>query len=329
MGAFSRFPLAGKRIWIAGHSGLVGSALLRRLSGQPCKLLVATHDELDLTRQAETAAWVRDMRPDVVIVAAARVGGILANSKYPADFLYDNLMIAANVMNAAHENGVNRLIWLGSSCIYPRDAAQPIGEDALLTGPLEPTNEAYAVAKIAGLKLAQAYSRQMSRSFFSVMPCNLYGPNDNFHPQNSHVIPALIRKFHEAKVAGAPCVTLWGSGRPLREFLHVDDLANAVVLLASCYDDEQLINAGSGEEVTIAQLAELVGRVVGYEGKLSFDTSMPDGTYRKVLDSSRLRALGWKPRISLEEGLRALYAEWLAATGANEGTCREPAVAVS
>ncbi len=304
------FDLRGKRVWIAGHTGLVGSALHRRLSREPCALLTAGHEELDLIRQDATEKWMRRMRPQVVVVAAARVGGIMANSRYPADFLYDNLMIAANVLRTAHEIGVERLVWLGSSCIYPREAEQPIQEESLLTGPLEATNEAYAIAKIAGLKLAESYSRQHGQQFFTVMPCNLYGPNDNFDPQNSHVIPALMRRMHEAKEAGAETVELWGTGKPLREFLHVDDLADAVVLLLRRHVSGEPVNVGSSLEVSIADLARLVARVVGYRGRILFDPTKPDGTPRKVLGSQRVRSLGWQPRISLEDGLAEMYRAW-------------------
>lgn len=306
------FDLRDKRVWIAGHTGLVGSALHRRLSQEPCDLLLAGHDELDLIRQDATEAWMRRERPQVVVVAAARVGGIMANSRYPADFLYDNLMIAANVLRTAHEIGVERLVWLGSSCIYPREAEQPIQEDSLLTGPLEATNEAYAIAKIAGLKLAESYNRQHGQQFFTVMPCNLYGPNDNFDPQNSHVIPALMRRMHEAKEAGAQIVELWGTGTPLREFLHVDDLADAVVLLLRRHVSCQPVNVGSSLEISIADLAHVVARVVGYRGRIVFDSTKPDGTPRKVLGSQRVKSLGWRPSISLEDGLGEMYRAWRA-----------------
>lgn len=310
------FDLRGKRVWIAGHTGLVGSALQRRLAQEPCELLVAGHDELDLVRQGETEAWMERTRPQVVVVAAARVGGIMANSRYPADFLYDNMMIAANVLRTAHEIGVERLVWLGSSCIYPREADQPIREDSLLTGPLEATNEAYAVAKIAGLKLAEAYNTQHGQQFFTVMPCNLYGPNDNFDPENSHVIPGLMRKMHAARQAGAETVELWGTGRPLREFLHVDDLADAVVLLLQRHGSGEPVNVGSSSEISIADLAGLIARIVGYRGRIAFDATRPDGTPRKVLDSQRMQALGWRPRITLEEGLDEMYRAWRARSSA-------------
>lgn len=304
--------LAGKKVWIAGHTGLVGSALVRRLAGEDCKLLTVSHGDLDLTRQSETEEWMRTMRPQLVIVAAARVGGIVANSRYPAEFLYDNAMIALNVMRTAHEIGVDRLLWLGSSCIYPREAAQPMREASLLTGPLEPTNEAYAVAKIAGLKLAAAYGRQYGRRFMTAMPTNLYGPNDNFDLENSHVLPALIRKIHDAKVAGRSSVTLWGTGRPLREFLHVDDMADACVFILRRYDGLDPVNIGSGSEISISDLAGIVADVVGYAGDMVQDTAKPDGAPRKLLDTSVLAALGWRAKIALRDGIRGMYAQWLA-----------------
>lgn len=305
------FPLAGKRVWVAGHTGLVGSALVRRLAAERCDVLTVSHRGLDLTRQAATEAWMRREQPQVVLIAAARVGGILANARYPAEFLHDNLMIALNVIKTAHEIGVEKLLWLGSTCIYPRNAAQPIREDSLLTGALEPTNEAYAIAKIAGLKLAEAYVRQYGRQFITAMPTNLYGPNDNFDPQTSHVLPALLRKIHEAKVEGRGTVTLWGTGKPLREFLHVDDLADACVFIARHYKGPEPINIGAGRELSIAALARLIAEIVGYEGAFVFDTSKPDGTPRKFVDASRLNALGWRAEISLEDGVRDLYRRWL------------------
>lgn len=305
------FDLRGKRVWVAGHRGMVGSALVRRLAREECETLVAGREALDLTHQAETAAWMRREQPQVVLVAAARVGGILANSRYPVDFLYDNLMIALNIMRTAHEIGVERLLWLGSSCIYPKFAAQPIAEQSLLTGPIEPTNEAYAIAKIAGLKLAEAYARQYGHAFLSAMPTNLYGPNDNFDLDNSHVIPALMRKMHEAKVTRAPTVTTWGSGTPLREFLHVDDLADALVFVVRHWHGPEHINIGSGREISIRDLAAHIANIVGFEGEILHDTSKPDGAPRKMVDTTRLAALGWRPRISLEEGLRDAYRCWM------------------
>ena len=301
------FDLTGKRIWVTGHRGMVGSALARRLSGEPCEVLTAERGELDLRRQADVEAWMADHKPQVVVMAGAKVGGIHANNTYPADFLYDNLAIEANVIRAAFESGVEKLLFLGSSCIYPREALQPMTEDALLSGPLEPTNEWYAVAKIAGIKLCQAYRRQHGCDFISAMPTNLYGPGDNFHPTNGHVPAALLRRFHEAKAAGLTEVAVWGTGRPRREFLHVDDLADACVFLLRTYSDEPQVNVGTGKDVTIAEFAEAVRRVVGWDGRLVFDTSRPDGMPRKVLDVSKLTALGWKASTSLDEGLRGYY----------------------
>lgn len=306
------FSLRGKRVWVAGHRGLVGSAIVRRLAREHCDILTASRQELDLTRQEPTERWMEQAKPDVVVLAAARVGGILANHRYPVDFLYDNIMIGFNVMKAAHGMGVEKLLWLGSSCIYPREAEQPIREDALLTGPLEPTNEAYAIAKIAGAKLAEAYHRQQGQSFVTLMPSNLYGANDNFDLETSHVLPALIRKIHESKRSGAQSVTIWGTGTPRREFLHVDDLADAVIFALKRDLGPELINVGSGHEISIAHLATLVARIVGFEGRFDFDTSKPDGTPRKVLDTSRLQSMGWKPTIELENGIRAVYRRWTA-----------------
>jgi len=286
---------------------MVGSAICRRLDRENAEILTVERRGLDLREAEAVRQWVARTRPDVIILAAAKVGGILANDSYPADFLFDNLSIETNVIHAAHLAGVERLVFLGSSCIYPKFAPQPIKENSLLSGPLEPTNEWYAIAKIAGIKMCQAYRRQYGRRYISVMPCNLYGPNDNFDLATSHVLPALIRKFHAAKVAGKKEVVIWGTGTPLREFLHVDDLADAVVFLMDRYDDGQMINCGAGSDVSIRELAEIIGRVVGFEGALLFDTSKPDGTPRKLMDSSRLAALGWQPKTSLEEGVRAVY----------------------
>lgn len=303
--------LAGRRVWVAGHRGMVGSALCRRLAREQCRLILAERSVLDLRDQAATTAWMEQTRPDIVFIAAARVGGIVANASRPADFLYDNLMIAANIIHAAYRVGVEKLLHLGSSCIYPRDTAQPIREEQLLTGALEATNEAYAVAKIAGLKLAESYARQHGCRFVSALPCNLYGPNDNFDPETSHVLPALIRKFHEAKTEGRPTVTIWGSGRPRREFLHVDDLADACVLVMRRYDGSMPINIGADAEISIASLAALVAEVVGYRGRMTFDFTRPDGTPRKLLDVRRIRALGWQPSIDLRRGIEDTYRHWI------------------
>ena len=302
----------GRRIFVAGHRGMVGSALIRRLAREDCTILTADRTELDLTRQADVETWMQRARPDIVLVAAARVGGIIANATFPAEFLYENLMIGANIITAARRAGVAKLLYLGSSCIYPKLAAQPINESALLTGALEPTNEAYAIAKIAGLKLAEAYAREHGCRFITAMPTNLYGPNDNFDLTRSHVIPALMRKIHEADKAGRSVVEIWGSGAPRREFLHVDDLADACVFLLDRYEAPEPINIGSGEEVTIRQLAETIAEVIGYEGSFAFDVSKPDGAPRKLLDTARLGQLGWAPRIGLREGLADAYRHWRA-----------------
>ena len=304
--------LKGRRVYVAGHRGMVGSALVRRLAREQCTVLTASRAQLDLKDQAAVRVWFEAERPEAVLVAAAKVGGILANDSYPADFLYDNLMIEANLIEAAHRSGVEKLLFLGSSCIYPKLAPQPIPEEALLTGPLEPTNEWYAVAKIAGIKLAQAYRRQHGDDFISAMPTNLYGPGDNYDLAGSHVLPALIRKTHEAKVAGADSILLWGTGAPMREFLHVDDLAEACLFLMEHYSDAPHLNVGFGEDVTILELARLVGEAVGFAGEFRFDRSKPDGTPRKLMDSTRLRALGWQPRIALREGIEDAYRDFLA-----------------
>lgn len=296
------------RIYVAGHRGLVGGAILRRLEADGfTNLIVRTHDELDLTRQADVETFFERERPEYVFLAAAKVGGILANATYPADFIRVNLQIQTNVIDAAYRFGAKKLLFLGSSCIYPKFAPQPMKEEHLLTGPLEPTNEPYAVAKIAGIVMVRSYRRQHGFNGVSLMPTNLYGPGDNFDLETSHVLPAMIRKFHEAKVSGAPSVTLWGTGSPRREFLHVDDLADAAVFLMERYDGEDIINVGVGEDVTIAELAEIVRDVVGYEGAIEWDTSKPDGTPRKLLDVSRLHALGWRARIGLREGIEQTY----------------------
>jgi len=296
------------KLFVAGHRGLVGSAIVRKLIESGFEnLVLRTHQELDLTRQADVDNFFSVERPKYVIVAAAKVGGIHANNTYPADFIAINLQIQTNVIDASYKNGVKKLLFLGSSCIYPKFAPQPITEEALLTGPLEPTNEWYAIAKIAGIKMCQAYRLQYKWDAISGMPTNLYGPNDNFHPENSHVLPALIRRFHEAKVTGAKEVVVWGTGSPLREFLHVDDLADAVMFLMDKYSDFPHVNVGSGNEVTIKNLAELVKEVVGFEGELKWDPTKPDGTPRKLMDSSKLANMGWKPKISLRDGLVGTY----------------------
>jgi GDP-L-fucose synthase len=305
------YPLAGKRIFVAGHKGMVGSALVRRLAQENCAVIVAGRSEVDLIRQSEVEAWLGKARPDAIIVAAAKVGGILANDTTPAEFLYQNLMIEANLIEAAHRADVNRLLFLGSSCIYPKLAPQPIKEDALLTGPLEPTNEAYAIAKIAGIKLAQAYRKQYGRDYISAMPTNLYGPGDNFDLATSHVLPALIRKADDARRKGQSELTIWGSGTPRREFLHVDDCADALVHLLKVYSGQEHVNVGSGEDLTIRDLAELVAKVVGFSGKVTTDPSKPDGTPRKLMSGARLAAMGWRPRIGLEDGVRATYRWYL------------------
>ncbi|MFV0513660.1 MAG: GDP-L-fucose synthase family protein [Jhaorihella sp.] len=305
------YELTGKRVWVAGHRGMVGGAVVRRLEGEPCEVLTAGRDVVDLTRQAQVEDWMMAQRPDAVILCAARVGGIHANDSYPVDFLYDNLMIEANIIHAAHRAGVEKLLFLGSSCIYPKHAKQPIREEALLTGPLEPTNEWYAIAKIAGIKLCQAYRRQYGADFISAQPTNLYGPGDNYDLETSHVLPALLRKFHEARESGAGSVTLWGSGTPLREFLHVDDLADALVFLLINYSDAVPLNVGSGVEVTIRELAQTIAHVVGYDAELAFDTSKPDGTPRKLMDSTRLHALGWNRARPLAEGIAQTYGAYL------------------
>jgi GDP-L-fucose synthase len=305
------FSLAGKRVWVAGHRGMVGSALMRRLAQEECQLLTATRAELDLIRQADVEAWMQKNRPEVVFLAAAKVGGIHANDSFPADFLYENLMMEANVIHAAWTSGVQKLVFLGSTCIYPRMAPQPIPEDALLTGPLEPTNEWYAIAKIAGIKLCQSYRKQHGCDFIAAQPTNLYGPGDNYDLQTSHVLPALLRKAHEAQQTKAETMTVWGSGKPLREFLHVDDLADAVVFLAQHYSGSSHVNIGSGEEVSIRELAQLVCDTVGFEGRLAFDATKPDGTPRKLADVSLLNSMGWGNARSLKDGLAQTYQDYL------------------
>lgn len=305
------FDLSGRRIWVAGHRGMVGSALVRRLAQDGHAVLTTGEKRLDMIRQADIEAFFAANRPDVVIIAAAKVGGIAANAARPVDFLHDNLMIEANIMRAAADAGVAKLMFLGSSCIYPRLAPQPMAENALLTGPLEETNQWYAVAKIAGIKLAQAYRQQHGLDFISAMPTNLYGPGDNYDLESSHVIPALLRKAVEARDAGAKTMTVWGSGTPLREFMHVDDLADALVFLLQNYSESEHINVGTGQEVTIAQVAQAIADTVGFTGKLVFDTSRPDGTPRKLMDSQRLLTRGWAPKISLHDGLADAYAHFI------------------
>ena len=303
--------MSARRIWVAGHKGMVGSAITRCLTKRGDEVLKADRETVDLRNRAGVEAWLRENRPEAIVLAAATVGGIYANDAFAADFIYDNLAIEANVIHSAHQAGVDRLLFLGSSCIYPKFAAQPIKEEALLTGPLEPTNEWYAIAKIAGLKLCQAFRKQYGRHYIAIMPTNLYGPGDNFDPLTSHALPALIRKFHEAKEAQLAEVAVWGTGKPLREFLHVDDLATAAVFCLDHYDGYDHINCGAGSDISIADLADLIARVVGYRGKIVFDTTKPDGTPRKLLDSSRIVALGWKPAISLEDGIASTYRWYL------------------
>ncbi len=306
------FDLRGKRVYVAGHTGLAGSAIVRRLASESCELLTAGHETLDLTKQEATENWMMQARPDAIFLAAARVGGIYANDTVPAAFLADNLAIALNVMRAAVAAKVKKLMFLGSSCVFPRDAPQPMTEDLLLTGSLEPTNEWYAVAKIAGIKLAQAYRRQFGADFISVMPTNLYGPGDNYHPDNSHVPAALIRRFHEAKVRGAEQVAVWGTGKARREFMAADDLGDACVFVMKHYSNEGFLNIGTGEEVSIKEFAQVIAEIVGYHGELVFDTSRPDGPPRKRLDISKLTALGWTAKTPLREGMKAAYADFLA-----------------
>jgi GDP-L-fucose synthase len=302
----------GKRVWVAGHKGMVGSAVVRQLESLGVDVLKADRSVVDLRNQIAVEVWLKETRPDAIVFAAAKVGGIYANDTFPADFIYDNLSIETNVIHSAHAADVDRIVFLGSSCIYPKFAPQPIKEEALLTGPLEPTNEWYAIAKIAGIKLCQAYRKQYGRQYISVMPCNLYGPNDNYDLNTSHVLPALIRKFHEAKIEGRQEVVVWGTGTPLREFLHVDDLARGVVFCLYNYNEYEHINCGAGSEISIRELAETVKDAVGFEGKLVFDTSKPDGTPRKLMDSSRIRALGWEPKIPLKQGIADAYQAFLA-----------------
>jgi GDP-L-fucose synthase len=310
-GSAAAFDLKGKRVFVAGHKGMAGSAIVRRLRQEPCELLVAERSALDLTQQEQVQAYLSATRPDVLVMAAGRVGGILANSTLPANFLAENLAMALNCIHASHLASVKKLVYLGSTCVYPRLARQPISEDQLLTGELEPTNQWYAVAKIAGIKLCEAYRRQYGDDFISVMPTNLYGPGDNYHPEHSHVVAALIRRFHEAKIADAPQVVVWGTGTPRREFLYVDDFADACVFILKNYSDFQFVNIGFGEDIAIADFAQAVAAVIGYRGKIVFDTSRPDGMPRKLVDTSRLTAMGWRPSVPLREGLGKAYAAFL------------------
>ena len=310
------------KIYIAGHNGMVGSAIVRQLQtklNNTAQLITRTHQELDLTNQQQVDNFIAGERPNQIYLAAAKVGGIHANNIYPADFIYQNLMIQANIIHAAHKNNIQKLLFLGSSCIYPKSAKQPMKEEMLLTGVLEPTNEPYAIAKIAGIKLCESYNRQYSRDYRSVMPTNLYGPGDNYHPKNSHVIPALIRKFHEAKSDNASKVTIWGSGKPKREFLYVDDMASACVYVMNLDKEvyqqqvkpmQSHINVGTGQDLTIKQLAEGIAKVIGFKGKIEFDISKSDGTKRKLMDSTRLNSLGWQPKIDLEQGIKQTYKDY-------------------
>ncbi|TCU13182.1 GDP-L-fucose synthase [Rhizobium sullae] len=311
------YALRGKRIWVAGHRGMVGSAVARRLQQESCEVLTVRRDEVDLRNQAATMSWVMREKPHAVILAAAKVGGILANDTRPAEFLYDNLMIEANIVEASRQAGVEKLLFLGSSCIYPKFAEQPIAEEALLTGSLEPTNEWYAIAKIAGIKLAQSYRKQYGCEFISAMPTNLYGPGDNFDLNSSHVLPALIRKAHEAKLRGDKDMVLWGTGSPRREFLHADDCADALIFLLKNYSGDSHVNVGSGTDLSILELARLVCRIVGFEGRINHDLSKPDGTPRKLMSAEKLRSMGWVPRIDLEDGIRSTY-EWFLVHRATE-----------
>ena len=308
------FELSGKRIWVAGHRGMVGAALVRRLADEDCTVLTVPRSELDLTERAAVHRWMASNRPDAVFIAAAKVGGILANDSYPVQFLVDNLLISTAITTSAHETGVSKLLFLGSSCIYPKHAPQPIREDALLTGPLEPTNEWYAIAKIAGIKQAEAYRRQYGCDFISAMPTNLYGPGDNFDLASSHVMPALMRKVHEAKQSRSP-VMVWGSGTPRREFMYVDDCADACVFLMQHYSDAGHINIGVGDDISIIELTRLVMEVIGYDGEIVTDPAKPDGTPRKLMDNSRLAAMGWQPKTGLRDGMASAYAAFLAGEG--------------
>jgi len=310
-----RFDLRGKKVYVAGHMGMAGSAIVRRLANEGCEILTVGREIVDLTNQGQTENWLAHNKPDAVFLAAGHVGGIYANVSYPADFITNNLAIGLNVIRGSHKAGVKKLLALGSSCIYPKFAPQPMSEDALLTGPLEPTNEWYAIAKIAAIKLCEAYRKQHGADFVSVMPTNLYGPGDNYHPEHSHVPAALIRRFHEAKIANAPTVTVWGTGTPRREFLSSDDLADACVFVMKHYSDVGFLNVGTGQDVTIAEFAEIVRDIAGYKGKIVFDTSRPDGPPQKLLDVSKLNKLGWSPKINLRDGLAAAYVDFLRDAG--------------
>ncbi|KWV59475.1 GDP-fucose synthetase [Bradyrhizobium macuxiense] len=312
--ASTPFELKGKRVFVAGHRGMVGSALMRRLAREGSELLTVPRSEVDLRNQAAVNAWFAAKRPQAVFLAAAKVGGIVANNTLRAEFLHDNLAISTNVIQAAHANGCEKLMFFGSSCIYPRLAPQPLREDSMLTGALEQTNEPYAIAKIAGVKMAEAYRSQYGSDFISVMPTNLYGPGDNYHPEYSHVVAALIRRFHEAKLSGASSVVVWGTGMPRREFLYVDDLADACIHLMKTYSSPELVNIGTGEDITIAEFARVVAAIVGYRGEISFDPTRPDGTPRKLLDISRLARLGWRATTSLDDGIRLAYQAYLSET---------------
>jgi len=303
------FDLRGKTVWVAGHNGMVGSAVVRRLASEGCKIITAPRSELDLIDQSAVQKWIAKNKPDAIVLAAAKVGGILANDSYPAEFLYENLMIEANIIHGAHKANVNRLLFLGSSCIYPKMAEQPIVENALLTGLLEPTNETYAIAKITGIKLTQAYRKQYGRDYISAMPTNLYGLGDNFDLNSSHVLPALIRKAHEAKINGDKQITIWGTGTPKREFLFADDCADALVFLLKNYSEEEHVNVGSGTDISILELTQLVCKIVDFEGEIKHDLSKPDGTPRKLMSADKLQNLGWKPKTGLEAGIKATY-DW-------------------
>ncbi|KQZ95583.1 GDP-fucose synthetase [Rhizobium sp. Root564] len=314
----SIYNLQGKRVWVAGHRGMVGSAIVRRLEQEDCEVLTVGRDTVDLANQAQTSEWIMENRPQAVFLAAAKVGGILANDTRPAEFLYENLMIESNIIDASYRTGVEKLLFLGSSCIYPKYAEQPIKEEALLTGSLEPTNEWYAIAKIAGIKLTQAYRKQYGCDFISAMPTNLYGPGDNFDLNSSHVLPALLRKTHEAKMRGDKEITIWGTGTPRREFLHADDCADALVFLMKNYSDESHVNVGSEEDISILELAKLICKIVGFEGIMKHDINKPDGTPRKLMSAQKLRSMGWSHSLQLTSGIEETYKDFLQTAGINE-----------